>query len=111
MNLEVKKMELIENLLMIQDRDSLNEIGRLIKSSISKSSGKDSKVKNIKSFADWNAQFKKSKFENGKKIPGLNMTLLEFRKKIFRTEKKKETISFDQFKKGLKNWKSKKNLK
>ncbi len=104
-------MGMIESLLLIQDKDSLKEIAMLIKSSISRSSGKNFQAKKIESFDKWNAQFKKTKFDNGEKIPGLNMTLLEFRKTIFRAEKRIKSMSFEEFKKGLKIWKSKKSIK
>lgn len=106
--MEAKKMELIESLLLIQDKDSLREIGKLIKSSISRSSEKRFRLKKMQSFDEWNSQFSSTKFEDGEKIPGLNITLLEFRKKIFKAEKRMRTVSFEQFKKGLKHWKSKK---
>ena len=45
MNLVAKKMEMIESLLLIQDKDSLKEIAMLIKSSISRSSLKNFQIK------------------------------------------------------------------
>jgi hypothetical protein len=45
------------------------------------------------------------------KIPELGMTLLQFRKTIFRAENSEKSIGFNQFKKELKSWKNKKSIK
>lgn len=110
MKLETRKMELIEGLLLIQDKNRLEEIGKLISASIS-SRKKKSSVASKLSFEDWNSQFKTSKFEINETIPGFGLTLLEFRKQIFNSETGKKTVGLTQFKKELKLWKNKKNLK
>ena len=53
------------------------------------------------SFDEWNSQFKTSKFGLNKKIPGFDLTILAFRKKIFNAETNGNTIGFEQFKKEL----------
>lgn len=110
MKLEARKMELIEGLLLIQDKGRLEEIGKMIKASISipkKKSFESSKA----SFDEWNSQFKTSKFDLNEKIPGFGLTLLEFRKKIFNAEANENNIDFNQFKKELKLWKNKKSIR
>lgn len=110
MKLEVKKMELIEGLLLIQDKRSLEEIGKLIQNSISLSRKEKSIAAKVQSFEKWNSQFKTSRFELNEKIPEMGLTLLEFRKKIYESEFNKKTVNFNDFKKELKSWKRKKSV-
>lgn len=111
MRLEVQKMKMIEDLLLIQDKNSLKEINKLIQSSILNSPNSRSLNKEKKTFEEWNSQFKPSKYKLESIVPELGITLLEFRKRIFSAKANGKSLSFNQFKKELKSWKKEKNTK
>lgn len=111
MRLEVQKMKMIEDLLLIQDKNSLEEINRLIQSSIPNSLKSKSLTKEKKTFEEWNSQFKPSKYKPESIVPELGITLLEFRKRIFNAKTNGKSLSFNHFKKELKSWKKERSLK
>jgi hypothetical protein len=98
MTISEKKIELIQQLLLLQDKIVLFEIEKLINSvSQLNKTNKPSKIRDEKvpnSYEEWVSQFED--IENGEIEDEYGYTTSQFRKKIWKSEQSEE-MSLDEF--------------